>query len=771
MLSAKLKRYTGMLVAAAVWTVIALAVLPSTAGAQEDEGKVPAKGPRNTNQSADATAMRPASEPASSVVVRPGDSLWSIAQEQLGPNATPEQFYDETERIYELNRDRIGDNPNLILTGQELLLRAVAQPAAVAQPPAAEEEGEPAAATVERLPEPNNGERLLIGLGVLVLLALSSVLVLLMVRKLPSTRRDVEGPGAWKHPLEASHKGPANETYDSRTGHFLSHASGAKAPRMQPEQLLHAPTGASEGKRVFPRKLLNKLAEELLPRELLNELAEEDSRQDLPALIHRQLGEILELIVQGKSDAEIAQQLCLSESTVKQYLRSVHKSLGVKNGTQAKASHKVGATATQTSQTSRSPNHAEVGERATSDTAQPTKPGSETPGLIWVKCPYPVVSLGLEAGLEASGCVHCREEEDSAENIPSSVIYFPNGEDAASEVERLRLVTRDAPILILGLHDDPQLARTALLTGASGFVHLGMQPEQIVHALTMASEGKLVFPRKLLNELERELMKENPQQEPSALTHIMMLQRQPTEELRPTAPGFSSKERERGSKMSRVLLVEPHRALRQALASSLDWEPDLQVVAQTDSLAECRSIALDEIDVALVETGLPDGDGIDLVGEVSSYGVPVVAMTTSSRADVRVRALKAGAIELLGKNASFEELAEVTRSAVAVSPTRKGEAMVAVDDRPYRELGDFLDSLVRECLTHEPHTIAEHIGKVADYEVSPQRVASYLYGTSLPEPPFFPAFAEAFSLTAEERKDLAWLYSYGCLPNLNCSRG
>src|SRR3712207_9135189 len=43
----------------------------------------------------------------SSVVVRPGDSLWSISEEWLGPNATPQQIYNETARIYALNSERI----------------------------------------------------------------------------------------------------------------------------------------------------------------------------------------------------------------------------------------------------------------------------------------------------------------------------------------------------------------------------------------------------------------------------------------------------------------------------------------------------------------------------------------------------------------------------------------------------------------------------------------------------------------------------------------
>ncbi len=62
--------------------------------------------------------------PPASVVVRPGDTLWSISEERLGPNATPQRIAREVERIYALNRDRIGSDPNLIASGQELSLPA-----------------------------------------------------------------------------------------------------------------------------------------------------------------------------------------------------------------------------------------------------------------------------------------------------------------------------------------------------------------------------------------------------------------------------------------------------------------------------------------------------------------------------------------------------------------------------------------------------------------------------------------------------------------------
>ena len=46
-------------------------------------------------------------------------------------------------------------------------------------------------------------------------------------------------------------------------------------------------------------------------------------------------GEILEMVVEGLSNAEIAGRLYLSESTIKQHLRAVYKVLGVSNRTEA----------------------------------------------------------------------------------------------------------------------------------------------------------------------------------------------------------------------------------------------------------------------------------------------------------------------------------------------------------------------------------------------------------------------------------------------------
>src|ERR687890_2675914 len=80
-------------------------------------------------------AWRPAPEsPTTRLVVEPGDSLWSISEEHIGPGATPPQIAYEVERTFELNRDQIGENPNLIFPGQEFFLVSAAPGGAAAAP-------------------------------------------------------------------------------------------------------------------------------------------------------------------------------------------------------------------------------------------------------------------------------------------------------------------------------------------------------------------------------------------------------------------------------------------------------------------------------------------------------------------------------------------------------------------------------------------------------------------------------------------------------------
>ncbi|TWE12161.1 LysM peptidoglycan-binding domain-containing protein [Rudaeicoccus suwonensis] len=61
-----------------------------------------------------------ATDDSGTVVVRRGDTLWSIAAAHLGPAADATTIAGEWPRWYAANRDLIGDDPDVLLVGQQL---------------------------------------------------------------------------------------------------------------------------------------------------------------------------------------------------------------------------------------------------------------------------------------------------------------------------------------------------------------------------------------------------------------------------------------------------------------------------------------------------------------------------------------------------------------------------------------------------------------------------------------------------------------------------
>lgn len=102
-------------------------------------------------------------------------------------------------------------------------------------------------------------------------------------------------------------------------------ADGFLHAGMPPEQLVRALHKAQTGQEVLPRELLRGLVDEMMVKE---------RGSDLSGLSARKI-EILELVAEGLSNAQIAKRLYLAETTIKQHLRSAYKVLGVKNRNQA----------------------------------------------------------------------------------------------------------------------------------------------------------------------------------------------------------------------------------------------------------------------------------------------------------------------------------------------------------------------------------------------------------------------------------------------------
>ena len=152
-MSTSLKKLFGILIVGVALSLGILTALPVMAEAQDmDEASMGAEQNTVKNAGAVVTTQPTTESPVAGRVVNPGDSLWSIGQEHLGPEATPKQILEEARRIYEINRDRIGNDPNLLVAGQELLMPSVPEstPQPVAQEPVAQE---PAPAESVDLPD------------------------------------------------------------------------------------------------------------------------------------------------------------------------------------------------------------------------------------------------------------------------------------------------------------------------------------------------------------------------------------------------------------------------------------------------------------------------------------------------------------------------------------------------------------------------------------------------------------------------------------------
>ena len=113
---------------------------------------------------------------------------------------------------------------------------------------------------------------------------------------------------------------------------------------------------------------------------------------------------------------------------------------------------------------------------------------------------------------------------------------------------------------------------------------------------------------------------------------------------------------------TRVLIVDDHVAVRQALASVIDQEPTFAVVGQAGSLAEARQM-LNGVDVAVIDLALPDGYGGKLIRELRCASPNAVALVLSANLDrmEMARALEHGAAGVMHKSSDIEELTDAMR--------------------------------------------------------------------------------------------------------------
>ncbi len=122
--------------------------------------------------------------------------------------------------------------------------------------------------------------------------------------------------------------------------------------------------------------------------------------------------------------------------------------------------------------------------------------------------------------------------------------------------------------------------------------------------------------------------------------------------------------------------MEDHASFRQALAFMFEREPEFKVIEQASTLAEARRLSgesLKNLDVAVVDLGLPDGDGLNLVEDFSSSvpRITTLVLSASLEPGRLARAVEAGAAGVLHKSTPIKEIVD------AVRRLKAGEALLS----------------------------------------------------------------------------------------------
>lgn len=141
--------------------------------------------------------------------------------------------------------------------------------------------------------------------------------------------------------------------------------------------------------------------------------------------------------------------------------------------------------------------------------------------------------------------------------------------------------------------------------------------------------------------------------------------------------------------MTRVLVVEDEPQLVRALEMNLKarkYEVDMAPNGGT----ALRLAGARPPDAVLLDLGLPDMDGIDVIRELrGSFRAPILVVSARNTSDEKVEALDAGADDFVTKPFSMEELMARLRAAI-----RSKESVARYDGPALVETADFTVDLL-----------------------------------------------------------------------------
>src|SRR5687767_13388540 len=115
----------------------------------------------------------------------------------------------------------------------------------------------------------------------------------------------------------------------------------------------------------------------------------------------------------------------------------------------------------------------------------------------------------------------------------------------------------------------------------------------------------------------------------------------------------------------RVLLVDDHKLLTDALSGLLRREPGIEVVGVAGSVKEARLAASERMDVVLMDYMLPDGTGAEATREIKRRwpSAKVIVLTAVADDETMLDAIESGADGYLTKEKAGSDVVAAVRAA------------------------------------------------------------------------------------------------------------
>ena len=169
-----------------------------------------------------------------------------------------------------------------------------------------------------------------------------------------------------------------------------------------------------------------------------------------------------------------------------------------------------------------------------------------------------------------------------------------------------------------------------------------------------------------------------------------------------------------------ILIVEDDGAIRRLLHAALTRSGH-SVIEAADGRAALAALAIDKPDAVLLDLGLPDRDGLELVPLIKATGTALIVVSAREDTDQKVAALDLGADDYVIKPFDSEELRARLRTALRhrlAAETRVAKVV----------LGDVTIDLAARMVTRageEVHLTPKEYGMLAELAKHPGRVITH----------------------------------------------